>query len=269
MHTRSSIESKSSTLTFTYFSKLPLEIREKIWSDALPLRLVGVHPESAEWSPKYQQTITLEAIPVSILQACREARDVGLRSYVKICPPNQSNIYTWIDLSRDTLFFEYSYPQQSLAAAMSLFDVHEIQSFAIDIRYDSPYWHREQFTQLRELIFVAQPPVPKPKPTGKTGTILKYIEAGYKRRVPFRRSQTFADVENTIYERYFRGYDLSSGKLEHVWIEPVFGLLPLMPIMVFERVQCDHTRVWNFGSVQLSSELEAKIFGKMLKSEMN
>ena len=245
MHTQFFVpvpESKSSTLTFTCFSKLPLEIREQVWLDARPLRVVRVHQELVGSSCNGRQVITrvfLEAIPVAIMQTCSEARKVCLGIYTKIYPKGKSD-YIYIDFSHDTLYFEYSLPP--LGCAMCFFDTHKIQSLAIDIRYRNPHFTQEEFTQLRELIFVAQPPVPRLKPMGKTSIILKDIGADYEREV---RHGYFADVFEIVLQRFFVGF--APIRRRTVWGQCALGPCTLVSLMVDERVQCDHITLWDFG----------------------
>jgi hypothetical protein len=147
----------------------------------------------------------LEATPLAIMQTCSKARSVGIRSYAKIQQKGQST-YTYTDFSRDTLFFEYSRPNASLGGAMSFFDTREIQSLAIDIRYGNPYSIEGEFTQLKELIIVAEPTIPSLQPMENTSTILNDIEADYERQVKHGRLRTFEDVFNTVSRRFFCGY---------------------------------------------------------------
>ena len=51
------------------------------------------------------------------------------------------------------------------------------------------------------------------------------------------------------------------------YLNPAFELLPWMPLTVIKRDQCGHTRVWDFGPVQLSRELEARVFGNKLNKK--
>jgi hypothetical protein len=193
------------------------------------------------------------------MQTCSEARSVGIRSYAKIQQKGQSN-YTYIDFSHDTLFFQYSRPNVSLGGAMSFFDTREIQSLAIDIRYRNTYSIRGEFTQLKELIIVAEPAVLSLQPTEKTSTILKDIEADYERQVKHGYHRTFEDVFDTVFRRFFCGYGSTVSGLS------IFGPCSLVSLMVYERIPCDHVKLWDLGFA-LSSRGQGRDWSHMIVME--
>jgi len=102
-------------------------------------------------------------------------------------------------------------------------------------RLVGPHYLQDEFTQLRELIFVAPQPGLGPTLIRKGRTELKDIDADYKAlRGEFI---SFTDVFNAVSKQFFRKS------------KPVFGPGPQVSLMVYDRVRCNRTKVWNLGCV--------------------
>lgn len=93
---------------FHYFPKLPIELRLKIWKDALPgPRLVEIVStdwmcyEHSPWRPA-----CLEVAP-SAFFACKESKEVTLKHYIPIRGTIQGSQVIWCDVNRDMLCFTY------------------------------------------------------------------------------------------------------------------------------------------------------------------
>ncbi|KAH9213921.1 hypothetical protein DL95DRAFT_390050, partial [Leptodontidium sp. 2 PMI_412] len=82
--------------TFHPFPRLPLEIRDEIWSLSLPApRLIHVQTERGEIRPPGRQPnqpfahVWAQKLPVpSILHVCNDARAVGLKHYELVFDTN-------------------------------------------------------------------------------------------------------------------------------------------------------------------------------------
>jgi hypothetical protein len=229
---------QSPSLTFPSFPKLPSELRQMVWSYALLPRVVKFrfrHPPRHRTANEVAETrVFLEATPVAVLQVCREAREVALKSYVNVC--SESNPKgAYIDYSCDTLYFEIS--QVTLKSALSLLDTHQVRFLAVDVDYWCYGPIGDKFTQLKEVIFVVPTPVIGPS-KGKTGVILKEIDVDYERKKVYSFItviETFTDV----FERVSQNF----GSNRHF----LFGPAPRVSLMELNRVQCNRVLSWDLG----------------------
>ncbi|KAI1769652.1 hypothetical protein GGR53DRAFT_473455 [Hypoxylon sp. FL1150] len=122
--------------TFPRFPELPTELRFLIWELALPRRVFEIRQETATVNSNGEASIDEHAInrsldhpepiaallaPPVLLQVCREARKVAMRTgswkYVGSLSYEKNSIdrlRTWFDPSTDTLCFDNSWAIQSV-----------------------------------------------------------------------------------------------------------------------------------------------------------
>jgi hypothetical protein len=240
---------QSSNLTFPSFQKLPTELQQMVWSYALLPRVVTFRFRNAgpSWTSDKTRAFVV-ATPVALLQVCREARQVALRSYVNIFPKSNPK-GAYIDYSRDTLYFEMSqdsgfrlvYFEGSQNTffnwALHMVDTHQVRFLAIDVDYCCYSRWGEKFTQLKEVMFVARTPAIGPS-KGETEVILKDIDADYKRKKvdsmgPF--IETFTDVFKLVSQNFGSGSRF------------VFRPAHRVSLMELDTVQCSHVFSWDLG----------------------
>ncbi len=216
---------------FTCFSKLPLELRQKIWANARPHRLISVYPEILTTNLSWNTQI--EAQEITILQVSREARAEGLRGYTKFACKfhrmketsesavhfQQSTLWRsassssslddpttclYINFSLDTIYLEYSLDMPSFDIATRFLgaELERVQNFALDFEYCAfdfrSYIRLRSVKQIQEPIFViADSTVGSIRRDGKSRASLGLLEEDYRKpgqNFPFRFM--FSDLSN-------------------------------------------------------------------------
>lgn len=108
-------ETIESVGSFTYFPKLPAEIRLKIWKDALPgPRVIRIqlkfeprqpHAEGQKKKPQVSRFVASRPPPVG-LRVCRESRIEALKEYEIGFPTKTSRAQTYVNYDLDTLVLD-------------------------------------------------------------------------------------------------------------------------------------------------------------------
>jgi hypothetical protein len=219
---------------FTCFSKLPLELRQKIWENARPRRLISIYPEVLATTLSWNTQI--EAQEITILQVSREARAEGLRGYTKFAckfscqrrkEPSESANYLrahlqqssvwqsassldnpttclYINFSLDTIYLEYSLDMPSFDIATRFLgaELERVRNFALDFEYCAfdfrSYTRLRSLKQIQEPIFViTDSTVGSRRRDGKSRASLELLEEDYRKpgqNFPFRFM--FSDLSN-------------------------------------------------------------------------
>ena len=223
---------------FTCFPRLPLELRRKIWSNALPARLVAVYPEIL--TPSLTWNLQIEATTIPILQVSREAREEGLRGYTKfscqtptlrstecatplrylqpsslwqlnLVDDPETSTHCYINLSLDTIYLEYSYdmPSFSIATRFLGTGLEKVQNLALDYEYCAfdPRSHQElrNLSLIREPVFVVTESLQaSPRREGKERPYLNIVDSNYRRPgfedFPFRFM--FQEITDDLLDEY-------------------------------------------------------------------
>lgn len=172
--------------TFQLFSDLPLELRLEIWGLALQPRTITVVPISC-WNGRSDEWWEFQsyALPVLLMQVCKEARDFVLRSYDRVykgarrvdlksytglyednsADPNASKafrtsksaVYTLINWSRDTIFLEHTWKMDLFTGFSFLGEgIQKVKSLAIPFEYynETAFLALQKFSQLENLVLV-------------------------------------------------------------------------------------------------------------------
>lgn len=115
--------------TFTCFRKLPPELREKVWSLALPgPRVVQMRIKLtvAKYS-KHQRGFHLKSTTLipNMLHTCSESRTIALQHYELGMASHLSRGHTYIDFARDIIYFGDINENQGFTMASLLRDIPE------------------------------------------------------------------------------------------------------------------------------------------------
>ena len=142
---------------FTLFPKLPIELRLKIWREALPgPRIIEAYYDYHESSDGdiSDGVIRINQPPPVLLSVCFESREETLRQYISIC--NVENFrevdycHVLLDPDKDTLFIPYANKNLSdhYLQASLVWGVFYSEAALNKIRYlaiDTDVW--DQYTQ--------------------------------------------------------------------------------------------------------------------------
>lgn len=100
---------------FIFFPKLPIELRLKIWREALPgPRIIEAYYDYHESSDGdiSNGVIRTNQPPPVLLSVCFESREEALRQYISICNPEDfrevNYCHVLLDPCKDTLFIPYA-----------------------------------------------------------------------------------------------------------------------------------------------------------------
>jgi hypothetical protein len=175
------------TPTFTYFSKLPAEIRHMLWERIIPRRVISIQgigrlATPNNWSlgmgtmrtdqggPSEPLRLMLWGTlsPPAVLQVCQEAREVALKHYIQFeRREGRQRGVAYVSPGYDTIFL-YRHPSANIYWALEGLgqDLDRIESLAIDTRFSGSRCHasnvytilRTRFPRLRELMFVLDSP---------------------------------------------------------------------------------------------------------------
>jgi 2EXR family len=170
--------------TFQLFSNLPLELRLEIWGLALQPRTITVVPVF-HWNGRSEWwEFQSYALPVLLVQVCKEARDfvlrsydrvykrarVDLKSYTGLYEDNSADLkaskafrapkttaYTLINWSCDTIFLEHTW-KMDLHIGFSFLgeSIRKVKSLAIPFEYynETAFLVLQKFSQLENLALV-------------------------------------------------------------------------------------------------------------------
>jgi hypothetical protein len=134
--TDSNIQNPAPAL-FTFFPKLSIQLRQRIWAFALRPRVVDVR---RYWLPPKIHGYRTTTAPPTILHVNRESRAVALQHYklsfcAKMSPPQ-----TYFNFATDTLFLDASVLEDSLNSFVELFgysaDIARVERVAYPANYD-------------------------------------------------------------------------------------------------------------------------------------
>jgi hypothetical protein len=156
---------------FMLFPKLPIEIRLKIWREALPCpRVIDVVYDKFETISQEMKVLRTNQPPPMMLHVCHESRQETMMIYSQI--GNVATVdgltcsYTVLDLSRDTLFVQlpagdpHADDQELLLSERLLTDetFKALKYLAIDThlwtQHIVSYWFLTKFKSLLELTLV-------------------------------------------------------------------------------------------------------------------
>lgn len=144
------------TTTFHAFSRLPFELRARVWERTVEPRTVHVQilhkairgpnpapiPKDAEARARRPSQVTryiprlASSTPVpAALQTCREARSLGLyqQAFFELSP--EETRYVWLNLETDVIFIENSSLEHFKPVA------HHIKRLEFERKYDSDEGH--------------------------------------------------------------------------------------------------------------------------------
>jgi hypothetical protein len=145
---------------FTCFSKLPTEIRLKIWKNALPgpriIRMELKHSvrvplkEGEKKKPKVTRLISSRPRPVG-LHVCRESRIEALKEYELAFPTKTSPAQTYINFAVDTLVLDQIPSYFPRTTMNTLMDESTLNS-----KRKKPVVLHREFSKLRFLVIEEQ-----------------------------------------------------------------------------------------------------------------
>lgn len=146
--------------TFTLFPQLPLELRQRIWGMVPEARLITIAPEFNRNSSDWEIHPRAKLVPT--LYVCKEFRDWALRGYDLVEDDNIIGACTYVDWSRDRIFFDLpseEFPRLGTVLRLFIQGLCRVQSLALRRKW---YFRPDildilsQFSQLRNLMFVGE-----------------------------------------------------------------------------------------------------------------